>query len=538
MIIDRFFGIVTGVVLTSTLMVSTSVAEVEYDGSINGAGFVPGPNYIIDSSFGRQSGRNLFHSFRNFNIGSGENAKFVGPADVSHIFARVTSGNSSVINGLVASDIEGASLWVINPKGIIFGQGAALDISGSFYATTADNITFEDGRFDSTPVNSFSLPSGVPARIEMLSENQASIHVNNSNLKNDKSNGIHLVSNNVSLINARLDAGQITLDASGLVENITVENPGEQAAADRLTVIDSTLVSHGSLQMDAGDIVLDGAHIEADGKLKFHSESLVLRNSEVLMENAIGSIDFTSASLSFENVEIESINAGDKANIELRGDVVSLSETSVRSYAGQDVKGSDINIAAPVVMLSGGRLLTESDGSGVSGDIGIEAQQELHIDGTELRTRGVGLKGGYIHISAEGQLNFNDENFTTEYPQAGTQQVTRIQIGVTMEDEFPVMDAATEAETNTQTTGKDGLHSEVGQKGMSETGRDQLLVAARPAGDVRMMQPKTGCRSDNEVNIVRRSKSDNSTGSWRYPMGSYVSFSTFQSGSSSENRCR
>lgn len=537
MIIDRILGISTVVVLTSTLMVSTSVAEVEYDGSISGAGFVPGPNYIIDSSFGRQSGRNLFHSFKNFNIGGGENAKFVGPAEVSHIFARVTSGNSSVINGLVASDIEGASLWVINPKGIIFGQGAALDISGSFYATTADYITFEDGRFDSTPVDSFTLPSGVPARIEMLSDNQASVHVNNSNLENDKSKGIHLVSNNVSLINARLDAGRITLDASGLIENIAIEYPGEQEAADRLTVIDSTLLSHGSLQMDAGDIVLDGAHIDADGKLKIYSESLVLRNSEVLMENAIGSIDFTSTSLSFENVEIESINAGDNANIEVRGDVISLSETSVRSYAGQDVKGSDINIAGHVVMLSGGKLLTESDGSGVSGDIGLKAQQELHIDGTELRTRGVGLKGGYIYISAEGQLNYNDKNFTTEYPQAGTQQVTRIQIGVATEDVIPDMNDETEAQTNAQTTGKEGLHSGEGQKGITETGRDQLLLAVKPVRDQKLIQNKERCKSDGEVNIVRRSTSDNDTGTWRYPMGRYVSFSTFQGGSNSDNRC-
>ena len=535
---SRYFGPLTCGVLVSVLVVSTSDAEVEYDGSINSSGFVPGPNYIIDSSFGQQSGRNLFHSFRNFNIGMGENAKFVGSSDISNIFARVTSGNSSVINGLVASDIDGASLWVINPKGIIFGQGAALDISGSFYATTANSLRFEDGYFDSVPGDSVALPSGAPLRIEMLNNTLASIHINNSNLQNEQGNGIHFISNNVSLLNTQLDADQITLGSAGHIEDISIEYSGEQDAISRLTMIDSSMVSHSNLQMNSVHIVLDSVHINAGGNLKTISESLTIRNSEFLVENAVDNIDLSSTSTSFENVVLESINPRGDANIEIHSDVVSLSETSLRSYASQDVKGSDINIAARVIMLSGGELTTESDGSGVSGDISLDAKQELHINGTELRTRGVGLKGGYIHISAEGQLNLQEEAFITEYPQTSSQQVTRIQIGNATEEVNHALDAAIEPEANPQIANNQTPGNEEGREGIPETGRDQLLYAETPVVESKSMENIIGCRADGVVNTIGNNRLNNNVSTWRYPMGRYVSFSTFQGESKSERGCR
>jgi hypothetical protein len=59
--------------------------------------------------------------------------------------ARVTGGSSSTIDGTLRSDIAGASLFLISPSGVIFGQNARLDISDSFAATTADYVGLADG---------------------------------------------------------------------------------------------------------------------------------------------------------------------------------------------------------------------------------------------------------------------------------------------------------------------------------------------------------------------------------------------------------
>ena len=89
---------------------------------------------------GTQNGPNLFHSFSNFDINTGEIATFVGPTIIENIINRVTGGTTSNIDGLIRSSIPGANLYLLNPAGVLFGPNAALDISGSFHVSSADYI--------------------------------------------------------------------------------------------------------------------------------------------------------------------------------------------------------------------------------------------------------------------------------------------------------------------------------------------------------------------------------------------------------------
>ena len=99
---------------------------------------------------GAQRGQNLFHSFREFNVGTGQQVYFANPADVRNIFSRVTGTNVSNIDGVLGVD-GGANLFLMNPNGIVFGQNARLDVGGSFVGTTANAIGFGDrGWFSAT----------------------------------------------------------------------------------------------------------------------------------------------------------------------------------------------------------------------------------------------------------------------------------------------------------------------------------------------------------------------------------------------------
>ncbi|MGF1486997.1 MAG: filamentous hemagglutinin N-terminal domain-containing protein, partial [Prochloraceae cyanobacterium] len=96
---------------------------------------------------GARRGSNLFHSFSEFNIDFGRGAYFLNPSGINNILTRVTGGNISNIFGTLGV-LGNANLYLINPNGIYFGNGAKLDIRGSFTATTADGIKLgETGSF-------------------------------------------------------------------------------------------------------------------------------------------------------------------------------------------------------------------------------------------------------------------------------------------------------------------------------------------------------------------------------------------------------
>ena len=94
------------------------------------------------------AGSTLFHSFDQFTSSEGlpnQSALFVDPG-VSDIIVRVTGGNQSFLNGLIqASEGSIANLFFVNPSGITFGESARLDLGGSFLASTANEIVFENG---------------------------------------------------------------------------------------------------------------------------------------------------------------------------------------------------------------------------------------------------------------------------------------------------------------------------------------------------------------------------------------------------------
>jgi len=131
--------------VTGMAAASSTHAEVVLDGTLGFRGALDGPNYKIGAKLGQQHGGNLFHSFSDFNINIGESATFSGPNSVQNIISRVTGGNPSHINGLLRSTIPEADFYFLNPYGIMFGEGAQLDVQGSFHASTADTLRFADG---------------------------------------------------------------------------------------------------------------------------------------------------------------------------------------------------------------------------------------------------------------------------------------------------------------------------------------------------------------------------------------------------------
>lgn len=144
-------GILGGVILATSPAVA--LAQITGDGTlstqVNGSAIAPCTGGCTING-GTSRGSNLFHSFKEFSIPAGGQAWFDNDSQIQAIFTRVTGSNPSSIDGLIKAN-GSASLFLLNPNGILFGSHAALDIGGSFLATTANALTFGNGsKFSAT----------------------------------------------------------------------------------------------------------------------------------------------------------------------------------------------------------------------------------------------------------------------------------------------------------------------------------------------------------------------------------------------------
>ena len=150
-------GFVNFGILLNFVFCPITKAQVIPDSSLPNNSEVTSNGEIIQIEGGTERGANLFHSFEEFSVPVDRTASFNNSADIQNIFSRVTGSSVSEINGTLETQGT-ASLFLINPNGIIFGENALLNLGGSFLATTAENILFEDGTQFNTTADGTTTP--------------------------------------------------------------------------------------------------------------------------------------------------------------------------------------------------------------------------------------------------------------------------------------------------------------------------------------------------------------------------------------------
>ena len=153
-----------GAIISETCMIAQSIPDTTPDRNL-GTTSQPFDAQIdiIRGGTRPNNGSNLFHSFQEFSVQAGHAIYFANPAGVQNILSRVTGGNRSNIQGTVGV-LGPANLFLINPSGIIFGPNAALDVRGSFIATTANAIQLgQTGFFSASAPASSNLLEVTPS---------------------------------------------------------------------------------------------------------------------------------------------------------------------------------------------------------------------------------------------------------------------------------------------------------------------------------------------------------------------------------------
>jgi filamentous hemagglutinin family protein len=181
----------------------------------------------LDITGTQVSGKNQFHNFQTFNVNSGQTANFIpNNATIQNILSRVTGGTPSQIQGVIQS-ANGVNLFLMNPSGILFGNGASLNVNGSFTATTANAIGFGNNLwFNAAGNNNTSTLTGDPTQFAFTSNNPGAI-VNTGTLTLPANQSLNLIGGTV--INTGTigtPGGNITIAAVEGGKAVQISAPG------------------------------------------------------------------------------------------------------------------------------------------------------------------------------------------------------------------------------------------------------------------------------------------------------------------------
>ena len=397
---------------------SKTIAQITPDGSTSTT--VENNGNVSTIEAGDRSGANLFHSFDGFSIPTGNEAFFNNASDIDNIFSRVTGGNVSSIDGLIRAN--NANLFLINPAGVIFGNGARLDLGGAFYGGSADSILFPDGvEFNANdtaaPVLTINAPIGLNFRDE-----PAPVSLQNSNLTVVGGQSFNLFGGGISFSNTNLNAsgGNVGLNAvssGGIVsfnENLDLDFSNVSLADVSLTnsQINVSGAGGGEIEVNARNLnLLEGSIF--NGGMNSENSTPEDRAGNLIV-NATGSVTLDSDSVIRNNVSETSL--GNAGNVLITAQNLSLannSRLSTISFGSGNTGNINLNInSGAIALTNGSKLLADVKGSGEGGDI-LVTTNTLELTAQSDFSTNLSGEGsaGNINITASDSIVLEDSTF-------------------------------------------------------------------------------------------------------------------------------
>ena len=395
------------------------------------------PSDVIEG--GAIRGENLFHSFSEFNIEAGRGAYFANPTNIDNIINRVTGSNPSNILGILGV-LGNANLFLINPKGIIFGTNAQLDLGGSFVASTADSIVF-DNEFEFSVSNPQALPLltvNIPLGLQ-FGKTPGTI-INRSigegdGLQVQPSKTIALVGGDVLMESGKIDAPGARIELGSVADeslvHLTPMAVGWDLDYEGVENFLDIQISEGAFAQtrgeSVGDIQLDGrriAIISGSGVVTGNqgvnpggsitvkaSESVELDKGELTSGSSFGTtgvggdITIMTRRLNVSNgsfIDAASLSAGQGGNIivnatesvEVNGGSVPTQALNTQAFSTGNA--GDLRITTErLIIRDGGQITSSTFGTGNGGNVSINASS-MEVIGSEGSFDGQVIKTGLL----------------------------------------------------------------------------------------------------------------------------------------------
>lgn len=371
-----------------------------------------GNRYVIDGGTLSGDGGNLFHSFEQLGLSSNEIATFLSDPTIQNILGRVVGGDPSFIDGLLQVTGGDSNLFLMNPAGIVFGSNVQLDLSGSFSATTATSIEFEDGWFDAVETGDFTTLIGDPTAYRFGVQEPGTI-INAGTLAVEPGEGVSLVGGTViSTGTIEAPGGQITVMSVPGTSRVRLQQPGWVISLE----VDVEMLAEGGgstiAPWDLPRLLTEGAPGVETGLALTEDNLVQLERSGVTVPDAVAT-----------TIVGGQINAANRASQQTGGDVAILGnrvalvdvdiDVSGDAGGGRSVNGGELRgngtlpNATRTYMSEDSRIRADGGTSGDGGEVIVWANETTDFRGDISASGGSEAgNGGFVEVSGKENLFF------------------------------------------------------------------------------------------------------------------------------------
>ncbi|OIQ95849.1 heme/hemopexin-binding protein precursor [mine drainage metagenome] len=318
-----------------------------------------------------QSSQNVAINWQGFSIGSGEAVRFVQPNGSSVALNRVLGSDPSSILGSLSAN---GKVFLVNPNGILFGQGAAVNVGG----LVASTLNISDSDFMAGNYQFFGAGKGTVENLGAINADGGYVALLGANVSNQ------------GVISARL--GTVAL-AAGQAVTLDLAGDGLLNVAVTQGAVNALVDNGGLIRADGGQVLLTA---QAAGDLLQSAvnntgviEAQTLQNHNGTIK-LLGGMQDGSVNVGGK-LDASAPDGGDGGFVETSAAHVKVADNAVvttRSVQGQSgnwlidptdftiaTTGGDMTGTALTTSLAGGAvtILSSNGASGTKGDVNVNA---------------------------------------------------------------------------------------------------------------------------------------------------------------------
>jgi len=338
----------------------------------------------------RTGSNNTIINYQQLSVGSGETLDFVQPTSHSRVLNRIEGSTPTRIDGTLESN---GIVYLVNPAGVMFGQGAVVNVGGLFAAAAhISDHNFLGG------VNQFTGSSGAVQNYGTISASQ-----------------VHLVGLTVGNF-GEIVAGQggvVTMTSGDDVYIGAVSSPAgsphvmvKVSANKGVTKSGTGVTNGGTISAPGGQVSLGAGDLYAAGIYN----SGTIKGAQITLDSGANT-NITSGNIDASNA------SGKGGTVKLLGDKVAVDSGTVdasgKTGGGVILVGGDLHGAGNVATSSrtfigqGANLLANATVTGNGGEVVVWSNEVTRYYGNIGASGGtVSGNGGYVEVSSKQALYF------------------------------------------------------------------------------------------------------------------------------------